>query len=63
MAKSTIKPRKKPGPPPKGSKKILVSVPPAELAAIDAWIRNQPDKPSRPEALRRLAKIVLAKSK
>jgi len=37
-------------------------VPPDELAAIDVGIAKQPDKPLRPEALRRLAKIALAKS-
>jgi hypothetical protein len=37
-------------------------VPLDELAAIDAWIAKQPDKLLRPEALRWLAKIALAKS-
>jgi hypothetical protein len=27
---------------------------PAELAALDAWIEQQPDKPTRPEAVRQL---------
>jgi hypothetical protein len=31
-------------------------MPPDELAALDAWIADQPDHPSRPEALRRLAR-------
>jgi hypothetical protein len=55
--------KKKRGPPPRGSKKILVAVPPEDLIALDTWIKQQPDKPSRPEALRRLAKIALAKAK
>lgn len=67
MRKSTNAPKKKRGPPKgygaKGSKKILVAVPPNELAAIDAWIKQQPDKPSRPEALRRLARLWLASIK
>jgi hypothetical protein len=63
LAKSTAKPQKKRGPPPRGSTYLHVAVPPEEMAAIDVWIKNQSDKPSRPEALRRLAKIALAKSK
>jgi hypothetical protein len=27
---------------------------PEQLAAVDSWIKKQPDKPSRPEAVRRL---------
>ncbi|HMA72005.1 MAG TPA: hypothetical protein VKP67_11030 [Xanthobacteraceae bacterium] len=27
---------------------------PEQLAAVDSWIDEQPDKPSRPEAVRRL---------
>jgi hypothetical protein len=61
MRKSTAAVKKKRGPPPKGSKGLYVKVPPDELAALDAWIKQQSDKPSRPEALRRLAKIVLSK--
>jgi len=30
-----------------------------ELAALDAWRKDQPDLPTRPEALRRLAAFVL----
>jgi hypothetical protein len=62
MKKATIfASRKRIGRPPVGSINIGVRVPPDELAAVDAWIAKQPDKPSRPEALRRLAKIALAK--
>jgi hypothetical protein len=36
-------------------------MPPAELAALDAWIAAQPDpKPTRPEALRQLAAKAIA---
>jgi hypothetical protein len=64
MRKSTALPKKgKRGPAPRGSKGIYVKVPPEELATIDKWIGRQLDKPSRPEALRRLAKIALAKNK
>jgi hypothetical protein len=47
------------GPAQLGSKSIT----PEDLIALDTWIKQQPDKPSRPEALRRLAKIALAKPK
>lgn len=33
---------------------IGVRVQPDQLSALDAWIASQPDKPSRPEAVRRL---------
>jgi len=37
-----------------------VRLPPGELAALDAWIDKQDDpQPSRPEALRRFAQMVL----
>jgi hypothetical protein len=32
----------------------------AQAEAIDAWRRLQPDIPTRPEAIRRLAEIALA---
>jgi hypothetical protein len=40
------------GRPPVGSTSINVRLPPAELAALDAWIERQDDAPSRPEAIR-----------
>jgi hypothetical protein len=62
MKKATVSAGgKRIGRPPVGSINIGVRVPPDELAAVDAWIAKQPDKPSRPEALRRLAKNALAK--
>lgn len=33
---------------------INVRLQPDQLAALDAWIAKQPDKPSRPEAVRQL---------
>jgi len=34
----------------------MVRLQPDQIAALDAWIETQPDpKPSRPEAMRRLA--------
>jgi hypothetical protein len=46
--------KKRMGRPPVGSTSINVRLPPAELAALDAWIVKQDDpQPSRPEAIRR----------
>jgi hypothetical protein len=47
--------KKRMGRPPVGSKFIGVKMPPAQLARLKAWVKRQPDKPSLPEALRRLA--------
>jgi hypothetical protein len=33
---------------------IGVRLYPEQLSSLDAWIEHQPDKPSRPEAIRRL---------
>lgn len=33
---------------------ITVRMPPDQLARLDAWAAAQPDKPTRPEAVRRL---------
>jgi len=38
---------------------IAVRVQPPLLAKIDAWRKRQPDRPTRPEALRRLAEQAL----
>jgi hypothetical protein len=38
---------------------ISTRVQPDMLNRLDAWRREQPDLPSRPEALRRLAEMVL----
>ena len=35
----------------------------ADLAAIDAWRLEQPDKPDRAEALRRLVRLGLTKAR
>jgi hypothetical protein len=41
---------------PTGKGTVLgVRLHPDQLASLDAWIAHQPDKLSRPEALRRLA--------
>jgi hypothetical protein len=48
-----------------GAQQIGLRMPPPDLAAVDAWIANQPKpKPSRPEAIRRLvARGLKAKGK
>jgi hypothetical protein len=51
--------KKRIGRPPVGSTLVGVRLPPDELAALDAWIAKQKDKPGRPEALRRMVEIVL----
>ena len=33
---------------------LTVRIPPEQLARLDKWAEAQPDKPSRPEAVRRL---------
>jgi hypothetical protein len=55
-----LKHKKRMGRPPIGSYKLHVAVPPQEMDKIEAWIKRQPDKPTRPAALRRLAQIGLA---
>jgi len=52
----TVTPKKRRGPAPTGKGvPVLVRLSPAQLAELDAWRAAQPDKPSRPEALRRRA--------
>jgi hypothetical protein len=56
--------KKKVGRPPVGATQLNVRFPPDELAELDAWIAAQDDpKPTRPEALRRLASKAIGKSK
>jgi hypothetical protein len=63
MRPSTILIPKKRGPKPKGAIGVMVRLPPEQTAAVDAWAAAQPDLPSRPEALRRLAALALAAPK
>lgn len=61
VAKTTVVPKKKPGPPPTG-KGIQVGERwhPPELAAIDAWIAASTDKTlTRAHAIRRLVALAL----
>jgi hypothetical protein len=59
-------PRKKPGPrpghggrPKAYSERVVVIIPQEQAAELDAWIGQQPDKPIRPVAIRRLIAIAL----
>jgi hypothetical protein len=55
MAKQTVQPRKKRGPPATGKgEPVQVRLRPDQIAALDVWISEQDDAPTRPEAIRRL---------
>lgn len=56
MARQQTVITKKRGPAPTGKGQLIgVRLQPDQLASLDAWIQHQPDKLSRPEAIRRLA--------
>jgi hypothetical protein len=61
MAKKTVVPKKKRGPPPTGvGRGLHVRLQPPAMTALDAWIADQPEpQPSRPEAIRRLIALGL----
>ena len=59
MRPSTTLISKKRGPKPKGAIGVMVRLPPEQAARVDEWAAAQPDLPSRPEALRRLAALAL----
>jgi len=60
MAKQTVQPRKRRGPTPTGKgEPVQVRIQPALMSALDAWITEQHDLPSRPEAIRRLIELGL----
>ena len=55
--------RKKRGPPPTGKGTLIgVRLQPVPLAQVDRWAASQKDKPGRPEAIRRLLELALAKT-
>jgi hypothetical protein len=49
------------GRPPTGATAIGLRLPPDQLAALDTWIAGQKGKPGRPEAIRRLLAVQLAR--
>ncbi|MEP7240577.1 MAG: hypothetical protein ABI697_06805 [Devosia sp.] len=51
---SAIPKAKKVGRPRVDATPLTVRMPPDQLARLDKWVKAQPDKPSRPEAVRRL---------
>jgi hypothetical protein len=61
MAKSTLSDNRKKriGRPPVGASLIGVRVPPAQLAALDAWIAKQSAPLTRPEAIRAMMDTIL----
>jgi hypothetical protein len=61
MARQIVISRKKRGPPPTGKgTPILVRIQPKNLKTLDGWIASQTDKPSRPEAIRRIVEMALS---
>ena len=64
MARQSLVPKKKRGPPATGHGiQIQVRIQPGRLAVLDAWIQRQEDRPSRPEAIRRLFELGLSVDK
>jgi hypothetical protein len=58
-AQETLQPRKR-GPKPTGKgTPIQVRLQPDQLGKVDAWREAQDDKPTRPEAIRRLVEKAL----
>lgn len=54
-SQETVIPQKRRGPAPTGKgTPVVVRMQPDQIAALDAWAEQQPDKPGRPEAVRRL---------
>jgi len=63
MKRQSLVPKKKRGPPPTGQGiQIQVRIQPDKLAQLDEWIAAQKDRPSRPEAIRRIVEGVVAQS-
>jgi hypothetical protein len=64
MARQSVLSGKKRGPPATGKGTLIgVRLQPPDLSALDEWVAAQKDKPSRPEAIRRLVGQVLKKKR
>jgi hypothetical protein len=64
MARQSVLSGKKRGPPATGKGTLIgVRLQPPDLSALDEWVAAQKDKPSRPEAIRRLVGQVLRKKR
>ena len=62
MKRQSLVPKKKRGPAPTGQGiQIQVRIQPDKLAELDRWITAQTDRPSRPEAIRRIVERALAR--
>jgi hypothetical protein len=59
---SNIRKKRGSGRPAIGATPIMVRMPPVELGELDGWIKRQSEKPSRPEAIRRLVEMALSGS-
>ena len=60
MVRRNVSSQKKRGPPATGKGTLIgVRLQPAPLLRLDQWSRAQDDKPSRPEAIRRLLEVAL----
>jgi hypothetical protein len=62
MNDATLLVKRKKGRPRAYATLVGVSLPPPLLSILDRWIAEQPDKPGRPEAIRRLLRQVLDSS-
>jgi hypothetical protein len=60
MGKQSMLAKKKRGPAPTGKGvQVVVRMQPDPLAALDAWVAQQKDEPTRAEAIRRLVELGL----
>jgi hypothetical protein len=60
MARQSVLSQKKRGPPATGKGFLIgVRLQPSDLGKVDDWVEAQDDRPSRPEAMRRLIKQAL----
>jgi hypothetical protein len=63
MARQSVLSQKKRGPPATGKGTLIgVRLQPDPLSRLDRWSNSQDDKPSRPEAIRRLVELGLTGS-
>lgn len=61
MRRQTVITKKRKGPLPTGKGTLVgVRLQPKALSAVDSWAASQDDKPSRPEAIRRLLEQALS---
>jgi metal-responsive CopG/Arc/MetJ family transcriptional regulator len=59
MNDATVSVKRKTGRPRIDATLVGVTIPPPLLSVLDRWIAEQPDKPGRPEAIRRLVRLAL----